>query len=233
MGKRRTKCRAVGVAVAAGLLWALSAVAEPGDRLYVQVDSAAYARTTSLSTPVASLEAGAEVVELERWASWVRVRFGPEEGDTGWVIEQELGGQPPEPSSASAPSAPQPFVLKVSADHTMSIRVNCDVVNSEGELSEQGFRGETPADYRFGAARAVACEVRDREHVDSEGLQAQLLQGGRTVALARTDAIHVRSVRLRSDGPWGRALGEACRIRGIFRTPSSLGTRFAVDCRGQ
>lgn len=234
MGKRRTQCRAVAirVAVAAALLGAGGALAAPGDRLYVQAETRAHAKATSLSTPVTSLEAGAEVVELARWASWIRVRFGPGESDTGWVVEQKLAGQPPEREPADvSPSGPQGFVLKVSADHTMQVRVNCDVLDGEGGLSDRDFRGETPASFRFPGARAVSCELRDREHVDSEGLQARLLQGERALAFARTDAIYVRSVRVRSDGPWGRARGEACRVRALIGTLSGGGTRFAIDCR--
>lgn len=209
-----------------------TAAAQSGSRYYVQAATTAYSETSSLSAPVAALEAGREVEALERWASWVRVRFGPGPGDSGWVVVQKLGRAPPE---GVAPSVPEPaaedFLLRIGADETRSLRITCDVIDAGGAEVERGFQGETPAAIRFDGARAVSCRVRDRLRSEAPGLHAELQHGGRSLLRIQTDAVFARELRLRSAGPWGPARAEACRTRAYVLQEGALGTTVALECR--
>lgn len=133
------------------------------------------------------------------------------------------------PACAEEPAGD--FVLRVSAEQTMQLRINCEVIDGAGRSEERNFNQDAPAAIRFGGARAVACEVRDRRHVESKGLHAELLSGGASIARAQTDAIYQRALRLRSDGPWGPARAQACRVRGYIGGDSVFGSGFATECR--
>jgi hypothetical protein len=190
---------------------------------------------------VAKLQPGQEVEALERWASWVRVRFGAGADDVGWVVVQKLGRQPPTETSEEGAAREEDaargaeggtFVLKVTADHTMQVRVSCDLVNGRGEKDDRLYREDTPVNFRFRDTVALTCHVRDAQHVESRGLAVELLREGRRIAAARTDAIHSREIRLRSDGPWGPARSQICRARAYVGGQSFPGVMgFAVECR--
>lgn len=226
------------VVAAALLLTALWSAALAGERYYVQADTQAYSDTSSLSAPVADLTAGQEVEALERWASWVRVRFGPGAEDFGWVVVQKLGREPPlldrpapETEGTSESATEFDFVLKVTADHAMEVRVRCDLVNERGETAERFFRRKTPVNFRFRETLALSCRLRDAEHLESQGLAAELLAEGRRIAAARTDAVYARELRLRSNGPWGPAGSQVCRARTFTGDTNLPGVILAVDCR--
>jgi hypothetical protein len=180
------------------------------------------------------------VIEVERWASWLRVRFGSEESEVGWVVVQKLARTPPTEKELSASQTVDEetseaggaaFLLKVAADHKMLVRIRCDLVNLKQRTLERSFDKETPVNIRFNDTLAVSCSVRDREHVESRGLSAELLHQGQVIARARTDAIYTRSVRLRSRGRWGPARSEVCRVRGVGTGREFASTLLAVDCR--
>lgn len=225
----------------AGFLAAVPvSLAEPGDLWFTQDDTTAYSETSSLSRALAPLPAGAEVIEIERWGSWIRVQLPAGGPASGWVVAQKLARTPPrtpKEEESRDTGSEQPnldddiFLLKVTADHPLRVRVTCDAIGSNRRASERTFNKETPVTFRFNETAAISCSIRDREHLESRGLSAELWQRGELVSWARTDAIYARSVRLRSDGPWGEARSEVCRVR-LFGTGQGNSTSLlAVDCR--
>lgn len=224
---------ALGLAAALALLTLIcTAAAQAESRYYVRAATTAYSETSSRSAPVAQLEAGRAVEALERWASWVRVRFGPAPGDSGWVVIQKLGRAPPEGGDAASAAPESPgFLLRISADETRSLRVVCDVIDARGGEVERAFQKQTPAAIRFAGARAVSCKIRDRLRSEVPGLHAELQRGGRALLRAQTDAIYARELRLRSEGPWGAAGAAACRTRAYLLGENSLGVSVALECQ--
>jgi hypothetical protein len=103
------------------------------------------------------------------------------------------------------------FTLTVSGSPAMLFRGECRMVERLGSVEHVRLRGSIPVRHKFETA-ALSCTI---VKWDARGrLVVSLKEGGNVLARAETGAAF-NWVRVRSDGPWGRAGGK----RGVRRLP--------------
>ena len=106
-------------------------------------------------------------------------------------------------ASLASPAAAAEFRLEVGGTPALDVRGECRVVTDAGETERADFRAWSPKVYLVDGV-AVSCTV---QKMDPFGrLEVKLLSDHAPIAEADT-AASFNWVRVRSDGPWGRALG--------------------------
>lgn len=198
--------------------------ATPGDILIVRAQEVNLREDPSRDSAVRlRLKAGQKLMEFERREGWVRVMVFGAVGMEGWVRRDRVAPEPRE-SRVPAPSPPRAgptilpettaFVASVSGSPALEFRSECHFVDDHGRHTHKVRRGLSPAELTFDAL-AVSCTV---QKFDSRGrLRVTLFRSQEIIASAET-AAPFNWVRVRSDGPWGRAGG----IRGDIPTSSVL-----------
>lgn len=200
------------------LLGAGGAAATPGDILYVlETDLPLRVEPRADSAVKGIMRHGQKVLEFSREAGWVSVGVFGAIGLEGWLPAASLGrtlegagatvpGVPhgQEGDSADRPAPPAaapPFDLMVEGSPGLSYSGECRTLGTGGTTVERSFSGLVPARYRFEAA-ALRCILRKRDAFGR--LIVTLFQYGRPLVRAETAAPY-NHVRVRSNGPWGRA----------------------------
>ncbi len=149
---------------------------------------------------------------FERRSDWLRVGVFGAVAVEGWVKSTEVAPQPraKPPPAPPIPPGPEPvprplpvFHIHVAGTPGLKFRGSCETVGRDGQRMNRPFRGLAPEAYRVRAS-AVACRV-DKEDFIGD-LVVTLEVDGRRLASAGTSA-PLNYVRVRSDGPWGRAAG--------------------------
>lgn len=209
--------------MAIGLFLALAlasrAVATPGAILFVQEDETVVRETPEESAgEVMRLARGHKVMEYARRGGWVNVGIFDTLGLDGWIPEARLGdrdpnappGLPPEPAAGETETAGEttassieipPVFLEVSGTPALSFIGDCSLAIGTGNIEKRKLKGLGRKRFSFGA-EAVSCTVQKWQ---SRGrLEVALWRGGRLIVANETSGPY-NFVRVRTDGPWGRA----------------------------
>ena len=210
-------------------LWCLflsPALAASGDDWRVRGDKAHVHEAPDRQSPVAvTLGLGNRVKELRRQGAWIKVLVFDKIGVEGWIDEADiepLRRHEPEGEAiateqddVAATKTPKPrFTLSLSGTR-QRFRAQCMTYSSEGARTERRFRGTVPAGIGIHAS-AVHCKV-DRLDQRAGRLFVKLFERGRTLPLgANSTNGAFGCVRVRSDGPWGRAYARRCSRVAIY-----------------
>jgi hypothetical protein len=195
--------------------------ASPGQTHIISVEGAALrAAPESGAELVRTLDNASRVkaIGLEGWIHEASLQ--PETGrETGGASVEE--GDPPE-AQEQRPRTRQPrFTLEVSG-RQQPFRAGCTIFDARGESRRWRYEGRSPARLRLDGA-ALRCRV-DRLSQHAGLLTVALHERGTPLPLAqnRTQSTF-GCVRLRSDGPWGRAYARRCSRIAIFPNRQTTG----------
>ncbi len=216
------------------LLHGRMAVGASGETLYIQTDTAAVRTAPSEDAEVLlSLSKGDKVIEFRRQGNWVKVAIFGRIGKEGWVRDALLGktlpgkapsslsedlSAPPEtqskPLRADKPEqqvrkAGGPKFTLVVAGVPQRFKALCRLIDRKGVTRKIRFKGRKRTSFALDG-RAVRCKV---DKVDQRGglLNVALYERGRSLPVgANQTRAAFGCVRVRSDGPWGRAYGRRC-----------------------
>jgi len=209
---------ALGIAAGHIVFVTGSASATPGDILYVlEADQPLHAEPRAGSAVRGVLRRGQKALEFAREAGWTRVGVFGAVGLEGWLPTASLG-RTPEDTDAAARGEPQAeegereagaaepltrprFDLAVEGSPGLAYSGECRILDAGETTDEQALRGLVPARYRF-EAEGLRCILRKRDAFGH--LIVTLLQDGHPIVRAETAAPY-NHVRVRSDGPWGKA----------------------------
>jgi hypothetical protein len=189
-----------------------SAHAGSGDRFAVEEGLAKlFEKPDEDSRVVAHLEKGRRLVALQEKDGWIKVlAFG--KGETGWIPKTSLRPEKPAGTFAAEPRVVEKpharFALEIRGSR-QDYRARCKTVSAEGERVRRTFEGRAPSRILF-HDRAVSCRV-DLLTQHGSGLTVALYKQGRRLPLGRNSTHSFPGcVKVRSDGPWGEALGRRC-----------------------
>lgn len=184
---------------------------------------------------VRTLDHASRVKELRRQGAWIKVLVFGAIGLEGWIHETSLqpeagrkpgnasmeGGAPPEPQEQKPRTGQPRFTLEVSG-RQQRYRADCTIFDARGESRRWHYEGRSPARLRLDGA-ALRCRV-DRLNQHAGLLTVALYERGTRLPLAqnRTQS-SFGCVRLRSDGPWGRAYARRCSRIAIFPNRQTTG----------
>jgi hypothetical protein len=229
----------LGLWMLAFALWlggAAGVGASPGQTHIISVEGAALrAAPESGAELVRTLDNASRVKELRRQGPWIKVLVFGAIGLEGWIHEASLQpetgretggasveeGDPPE-AQEQRPRTRQPrFTLEVSG-RQQPFRAGCTIFDARGESRRWRYEGRSPARLRLDGA-ALRCRV-DRLSQHAGLLTVALHERGTPLPLAqnRTQSTF-GCVRLRSDGPWGRAYARRCSRIAIFPNRQTTG----------
>ncbi|NNE83518.1 MAG: SH3 domain-containing protein [Alphaproteobacteria bacterium] len=167
------------------------------------------------------LEYGRKLKELRRSGEWIKVIIYGTTGQDGWVREETVGPLQPEtprtvPDNDQAGSQPQTLPKSTNPDFTLVIsgssqafRAVCTVVDGRGKKQRISIKGQGPRSYGLDG-EATNCRV-DRVDQHAGPLMVELYARISSLPLgtnSTSDAFGC--VRVRSDGPWGKAYGRRC-----------------------
>ena len=223
--RRRFATAALALALTA--LGAESAIATPGDILFVEADEAFLRVAPEAAAPVIlRLKAGRKLIEFERRGAWIRVGVFGAVGKIGWVRKDLAAGRGPKsvglalpevmrgPGAARPDLAPLPappttaeppavFRLVLTGSTALRYAGRCSLIGADGRSRRRKFGGLVRTEIEF-LATAILCRVHKQ---DSRGrLRATLRRAGVLIAEAETTA-PFNHVLVRSAGPWGVAKG--------------------------
>ena len=203
--------------------------ATPGQILYVHAAGANVRSAPGTENSVImKLARGDKLMELERRGAWLRVLSARKIGMEGWIHSSLVDPHQPEESKTHSPVGSLPnnvgtaddpsvvsqarrFQLAVSGSPAMAVRAECIVITEMGERKRVKAETVTPLTYAIGA-QALSCLIQKRDAMGR--LKVALLHAGQFIASVDTAAPY-NYVRVRSDGPWGKARA----FRGSVPTP--------------
>lgn len=223
LSARRSGCGRLGrlvlaLAIGGGFAFgADGAPATPGDILYVlRSDVPLRAEPRADAAVKGVMRRGQKVLEFAREAGWTRVGVFGAVGLEGWLPTAALGPNPEDADEASRgelheapgdseaapppPAAPPRFDLTIEGTPGLGYSGDCRIVAGGGTV-ERSLRGLVPGRYRVDA-QGLSCVVRKRDAFGR--LIVTLYRDGRAIVGAET-AAPFNHVRVRSDGPWGKA----------------------------
>lgn len=203
--------------------------ASPGDTHTVTTDATALrAAPQSDAELVWTLDRASRVKELRRQGPWIKVLVFGEIGLEGWIhqasLEPEAGRATGDASDGQEDTSeaqeqklqtrPPRFTLEVEG-RRQSFRADCTIFDARGKSKRWRYEGRSPARLRLDGA-ALRCRV-DRLDQSAGLLTAALYERGTTLPLAKNRTQSAFGcVRLRSNGPWGRAYARRCSRIAIF-----------------
>ena len=183
-----------------------------GDRFVVEEGLAPLYKKPDADSPVVThLEKGRKLVALQEKDGWIKVlAFG--KGETGWISKAYLRPEKPVGTFAAEPRVEEKrqarFVLEISGSR-QDYRARCKTVDAEGETVRRIIEGRAPARILFDD-RAVSCRV-DLLSQHGSGLTVTLYGQASRLPMERNSTHSFPGcVKVRSDGPWGDALGRRC-----------------------
>jgi hypothetical protein len=167
------------------------------------------------------LEYGRKLKELRRSGEWIKVIIYGTTGQDGWVREAAVGplqretpGTVPGQDQAGSqprtlPKSTDPDFTLVIAGSSQAFKAVCMVVDGRGKKQRISIEGQGPRSYGLDG-EATNCRV-DRVDQHAGPLMVELYARTSSLPLgtnSTSDAFGC--VRVRSDGPWGKAYGRRC-----------------------
>jgi Bacterial SH3 domain len=196
--------------------------AATGETFEAREDNVEVRSYPGLNAPVIMvLEYGRKLKELRRSGGWIKVIIYGMTGQDGWVREEAVGPLQPEsprtvPDHGQAGSQPRTLSESTDPDFTLVVagssqafKAVCIVVDSRSKKKRISIEGRGPRSYGLDGV-ATNCRV-DRVDQHAGPLTVELYARTSSLPLgtnSTSDAFGC--VRVRSDGPWGKAYGRRC-----------------------
>ena len=120
-------------------------------------------------------------------------------------------------SLSSGHSAAEIFLLEVSGSPAIEFRANCKLINEAQDIEHAELNGSIPETYEIDA-EAASCKI---QKLDDIGRLTVTLSADDEIIASKSTAAPFNWIRVRSDGPWGRAKA----TRGAQRVIRPHGTK--------
>ncbi len=104
-------------------------------------------------------------------------------------------------SLSSGHSAAEIFLLEVSGSPAIEFRANCKLINGDQDIERAELNGSIPETYEIDA-EAASCKI---QKLDDIGRLTVTLSADDEIIASKSTAAPFNWIRVRSDGPWGRA----------------------------